>query len=177
MTANFISGLWELIKEVWGWFEFMTFIDAWEEGILLRRGKFVRVVKPGIVFHLPFEIDEIHSMNVKPTALELEEQSLTTGDSKEIVCRAVLMWSIFDIKKCTIDVEDAQETLGDIAVGVIQEMVEQQDWDYIRTPEFRSDMKRAIQKQARKWGITVSTVKFQDLTLAATYRIFGGVAA
>ena len=169
----------------------MTFIDAWEEGVLLRAGRmresrqhwwqFWRrksyIVKPGIVFHLPFEIDEITTMNVKPTALELEEQSLTTGDNKEIVCRGVLMWSIFDIKKCTIDVEDAQETLGDIAVGVIQEMVEQQDWDYIRTPEFRSDMKKAIQKQSRKWGITVSTVKFQDLTLAATYRIFGGVAA
>ena len=155
----------------------MTFVDAWEEGVLLRRGKFIRTVGPGIIFHVPFEIDEIYVLNVKPAALELEEQSLTTGDNKRIVCRGVLMWSIRDIKKCIIDVENAQKTLGDIAVGVIQEMVEQQDWDYIRTPEFRSDMKKAIQKQSRKWGITVSTVKFQDLTLAATYRIFGGVSA
>jgi len=154
-----------------------TFIDPWEEGIVTRLGTFHRTVGPGVAWHLPFELEEITTMNVKPTAMELQEQSLETADGHQIVCRAVLMWGVFDVRKAFIDVEDAEKTLGDIAVGVVQEMVEQQDWEYIRTPEFRKDMKRAIQKQARKWGITVSTVKFQDLTESKSYRIFGGIAS
>ena len=171
---NFVKDFWEVIWDVIGFFKFITFINEWEEAIVLQTGKYRRKLTPGWWLICPFSIDEVWMMNVKPTALELEEQSLTTLDNKKIVCRAVLMWSIFDIKKIFLDVEDPEDTLGDIAVGVIQEQVEQQDWDYIRSPEFRTDMKKAIQRQARKWGIAVSTVKFQDLTLADSYRIFGG---
>jgi len=114
-------------------------------------------------------------MNVKPDAMELGEQVLTTIDDVEIVIRAVLMWSIFDIKKCTLDVEVAEETLRDIAVGYVQELVEETKWTLIRTKEFRRELKRRIQGQARKWGITVSSVKLKDLAKTRAYRIFGGL--
>lgn len=172
---NFVKDFWDIIWEVLGWFQLITFINPWEEGIVIQAGTFRRVLKPGWRWHLPFGIDELLTMNVKPAAMELEEQSLTSRDDKKIVCRGVLMWTVFDIKKCFIDVEDAEETLEDISVGVIQEQVEQADWAYIRSSDFRNDMKVAIQKQARKFGISVSTVKFQDLTLAESHRIFGGL--
>lgn len=172
---NFVKDFWDIIWEVLGWFQLITFINPWEEGIVIQAGTFRRVLKPGWRWHLPFGIDELLTMNVKPAAMELEEQSLTSRDDKKIVCRGVLMWTVFDIKKCFIDVEDAEETLEDISVGVIQEQVEQADWSYIRSSDFRNDMKVAIQKQARKFGISVSTVKFQDLTLAESHRIFGGL--
>ncbi len=173
---NFIKDFWDVIWEVLGWFQVITFIDPWEEGIVVQAGTFRRVIKSGWWLHCPFEIDEIFSMNVKPAAMELEEQSLTTADNKKIVCKGVMMWSVFDIKKVFCDVDDAEDTLGDIAVGIIQEMVEQQDWEYIRTPEFRADITKAIQKQARKWGISITKFKFQDLVLADAHRIFGGLA-
>ena len=62
-------------------------------------------------------------------------------------------------------------------MGIIQDQVEMQDWEYIRSPEFRNDIKRAIQRQARVWGIAVKTFKFQDLILADSYRVFGGLVA
>ncbi len=172
---NFIKDFWDVIWEVLGWFQVITFVNPWEGGIVVQAGKFRRILTPGWWLHCPFQIDNIYTMNVKPAALELEEQSLRTKDGKRIVCRGVLMWSIFDIQKCLCDVEDAEETLGDIAVGVIQEMVEQAEWTYICSPDFRDDIKIAMQKQARKWGITVSTVKFQDLTEATSIRLFGGI--
>ena len=171
---NFVKDAWDVIWDVLGWFQIITFLDEWEEGIVLQTGKFRRTLKPGWWLHLPFGIDEVHTMNVKPDALELAEQSLTTLDLKKIVCRAVMMWSIFDIKKCIIDVEDAADTLGDIALGFIQEMVEETEWDDIRTKSFRKELKLRIQQQARKFGITVSTVKFQDLAEARSIRLFGG---
>ena len=172
-AANFVTGAWEVICDVWNLCECMTFMDEWDEGVLLRRGKFVRVVKKGIVLHLPFDIDEIHSMNVRPTALELEEQALTSKDGKKVTLRGVLIWSIFDIKKACLDVEDAEESLADIAVGIIQQEAECTTWAQIRTPAFRKRCLKMIQKQARKWGISVSTVKFQDITQAETFNLFG----
>ncbi len=174
---DFVRSFWDILWEVIGWFQVITFVDEWDEGVVLQAGRFRRVVTAGWWLHCPLEIDEFHTMNVRSTAMELAEQSLTTRDNVEIVCRGVLMWEIFDIKKCILDVEDASDSLNDIAVGIIQEQVEQQDWDYIRSPEFRADLKRAIHKQARRWGIKVTTVKLQDLVKAPSYRVFGGLAA
>jgi regulator of protease activity HflC (stomatin/prohibitin superfamily) len=172
-AANFVSGFWEILKEIWGWCEIITVLDPWEEGVQVRMGYFRRVVKGGLWFHLPFTIDEFHTMNVRPTAMELEEQGLTTGDNKDVVVKGVLMWSVFDIKRACLDVEDVRETLEQIAIGVIQDVVETQDWAYIRTPECRRDIKKAIQQHARKWGVTVSTFKFQSIVQADAYKVFG----
>ena len=168
---NFIASLWDIVWEFLGWFQVCTFIDAWEEGVLLRRGKYVRNVMPGICWHLPFEIDEIHTMNVKPTAMALDEQVLTTADDIKIVISVVLMWSIFDIKKCIIDVEDAEETLEQIAVGYVHDAVEETIWDEVRTKAFRNELKQLIQKQARKFGISVTTTKIGDLAETKVFRL------
>lgn len=169
---NFVRDIWDILSSIVGYFQFCTFIDEWDEGVLLRRGKFVRTVAKGIVWHLPFDIDEIHTMNVRPTAMELDEQSLLTADDQRIVISVVLMWSIFDIKKCMLDVEDASDTLGDIAVGYVAELVEEWDFADIRTHDFRKELKKRIQKQARKFGISVPTVKVSDLIAVRAYKLF-----
>lgn len=168
MFDRLFDALWSTI----GWFQCATVVEQFEQGVLLRFGKFKRSLAPGLNWHLPFGIDEIYTVNVKPTALELAEQSLTTWDDKRIVCRAVLMWSVFDIHKVLLEVEDAESTLGDIALGYVQEMVEDTQWEDIRTKDFRTRLKKRIQTQARKWGITVSSVKFQDLAEARSLRLF-----
>ena len=168
---NFVTASWDILWEFLGWFQICTFVDEWEEGVLLRRGKFKRCFGPGITWHLPFEIDELHVMNVKPDAMELDEQVLTTEDDCKIVLKVVLMWSIFDIRACTIDVEDAADTLSQIAVGYVHDRVEVTDFNEIRTKAFRSALKRDIQKQARKFGITVSQVKIQDFAETRVYRL------
>ena len=150
MNMDIFTGLWNILSTVVHWFQICTFIDPWEEGILVRHGKFKRCVGAdrhliqGVAWHLPFALDEITVTNVRPTALELDEQTITTRDGKTFVCRGVMMWSIFDVKKSMLDVEDAQESLGDISVGVIQESGEQKDWEYIQSSEFRKDCIKAI---------------------------------
>lgn len=172
-AANFVSGFWEILKEIWSWCEFITILDPWEEGIQVRLGRFKRTVTGGWWVHRPFMIDEFFTMNVRPTAMTLNEQALTTRDNKDIVVQGVLMWGIFDIKKSLLDVEDVLETLEQIAIGIVQDVVETQTWAYIRTPECRIEIKKAIQAQARKWGVSVSTFKFQSIVQADAYKIFG----
>lgn len=168
---NFIKDAWEIIWDILGWFQIITFIDEWEEGIVLQAGQFRRILLPGWRLHCPLGIDVIHVMNIRPDAMELDEQVLTTSDEHSIVIKAVLMWSIFDIKKCTLDVEDAADTLQQIAVGYVHDLVEVTEWNEIQTKQFRSALKRRIQKQARKFGITVSQVKLQDLAKTKVFRL------
>lgn len=168
---DFMRSSWDILWEVIAWFQICTFIDPWEEGVLVRCGKFKRTVGPGVAWHLPFTLDEITCLNVKPDSMKLDEQVLTTKDKKSIVISVNLLWSIFDIKKCTIDVEDAADTLSDIALGFVNELVTDTTWHQIKTDAFRKELKRRIQRQARKFGITVSTVKVANLAITRVYRL------
>ena len=60
-------------------------------------------------------------------------------------------------------------------MGFVEEWGEEKEWAQIRTKECREELKRRIQKQSRKWGIKVSTVKIKDLAETRVYRIFGGM--
>lgn len=168
---DFVRSTWDIIWETLGWLQICTFIDEWEEGVLLRRGKFVRTVQPGIAWHLPLTIDAITVMNVKPDSMQLAEQVLTTRDGCKIVISVNMLWSIFDIKKCVIDVDNAAATLQDIALGYVHDLVEDTDLYEISTKAFRSELKRRIQKQARKFGIAVSTVKIANFAETRVYRL------
>ena len=172
---DIFTGLWMVIKEILGSIKVIVVIEEWEEAVQLRMGRFRRIRKPGWWFHRPFGIDEFYTFNVKPSAMELDEQALVTRDGHEIVVKGVLMWSIFDIRKAVCDVENAPDTLGDIALGIIQETVQVEDWDYLRTEACRKDIKKRIQRQARKWGISVSSFKWQSIVQARTFKLFGSM--
>ena len=173
MAANFISGFWEIFKEIWGWFSFVQIVAPWNGGIQVRMGNFVRVVHGGWWLKWPCSIDQIYLINVRPKALELDEQALQTLDNMDVVVKGVCIWSIFDVKKAFLDVDDVEDTLDDIALGIITEVVENQDWDYLRSEECRKEIKRAIQRQARKWGVSISSFKWQSIVMARTFKFFG----
>ena len=157
-----------------GLFKFFTVIDAFEEGVLLRLGKYKRTVKPGLRFHWPFYIDNILTDNVVTDPLSLGTQSLTTKDGKSIVISAVVTWRIFDVRRTLLEVDGAESALYDVASGYIHEQVAANTWATIRKPEFPATLKKHIQKQARKWGISVTNVQFSDCSLSRSYRLWTG---
>mgnify|MGYP000153068607 CR=1 FL=1 len=163
--------LFDFVYEFLDLFQFWVIIDQYEEAVVLRFGKYNRSLKPGLRFIIPFGIEEVHADNVVPCSMPLSEQMLVTKDDRRILLSTVLMWRIFDIRRCLLDVEDAEDTLADIALGYVAEAVGEADWDEIRTKRFRNGIKKSIQKTAREWGITVYTVKFKDITEARTLRV------
>lgn len=169
---NFITGAWDMIKELLAWAVFWVVIDQYEEGVLLRCGKFKRCLKPGLRFVLPCGIDKVQVDNVVLATLSLDTQSLTTKDGKAIVIEAFLTWKIIDIRKVLLEVEAVADALTDVASGYIAEQVSCHTWAVVRQPEFSRTLRKHIQKQAGQWGISVTNVQFSDCALAASYRLW-----
>ena len=62
------------------------FVKQYNNGILLRMGKFVRIVKPGVVFKIPF-LDKIEVVTIVTTTLSVPTQSVITKDKKQLVVK------------------------------------------------------------------------------------------
>jgi len=161
----------DVLVEFIGLFQIWFYIDQYEEGVVLRCGKFNRVVKPGWRWIVPFGFEEVLVDNVVPTTTALGVQSLHTKDDKHINIECVLLWKITDIKKVLLEVEDADDVLVDISTGCIAEMVTSHDWDYIRSPDFVKELKKLIQKKT-DWGINIKNVYISDCSKSRAIRMW-----
>ena len=125
------------------WFTSYYTVGADSEGVVLRFGKFLKTVEPGLHFKLPFGIDAVA---VLPTRRQLklefgfatpgyvtnpiqtsenpdEEKSMVTGDLNAALVEWVVQYRIEDPRQYLFDVRNPGETLRDLSEAAMREVV------------------------------------------------------
>ncbi len=153
---------------------FFQIVDAWEKGVVLRLGKPVRDVGPGLRFHIPFHIERILTESCAWETVDLPVQSVCTKDGIEIAISAILTYRVKDVRKFLIDVGGEDSVLSDSSRGVIRKTVGQRTWDELQQDDVDAAITKAVRERAWRWGVEVSEAKLSDLTTATCYRIMGG---
>lgn len=152
-------------------FQFFVLIYAYEEGVLLRFGKYRKNLAPGFHWCIPFHIDHVMVDNVVPRTIRLGAQSLTTKDGKSIVVSAVVTCSICDIKKSMLEVESVDHAMMDACCAAVAMHVDAHTWDQLFGEEASVSLTKTCRKQAFRYGIEVSRVQLADLAICRTYRM------
>jgi modulator of FtsH protease HflK len=136
--AGAIAGIVFLVA-VWG--AFYT-VGAESQGVVLRFGKYLATVEPGLHFKLPFGIDAV---SIVPTRRQLklefgfftagytnpvqvgreqeEEKSMVTGDLNAALVEWVVQYRIDDPKQYLFDVRNPGQTLRDVSEASMREVV------------------------------------------------------
>ena len=118
-------------------------VGADSQGVVLRFGKFLKTVEPGLHFKLPFWIDRV---TVLPTRRQLklefgfttpgpltnpiqpseepdEEKSMVTGDLNAALVEWVVQYRIEDPRQFLFEVRNPGETLRDLSEAAMREVV------------------------------------------------------
>ena len=156
-------------------FQFMFVLDPYEEGVVVRLGKYHRTVGPGWHFMLPFGIEEVMSETVVRTTSYLEVQSITSADGKSVNINAVIVYKIGNIKRWLLEVDDAEEALQDMTYGLITELAEECTWGEILDPQFMVDVTELVKQEAITWGARVEAVKLSDRVNSRSVRLWTGM--
>jgi len=153
-------------------FRFFVVIDEFERAVILRLGRYYKVLESGLHFILPLNIDNVLIDNVVPRTINLGAQGLTTADGKTITLSAVITAQIRDVRKAMLEVEHVNEAIVDSCYATIGDLVVAHSWDQIRKPEFSDTLLKACRKQAFKYGIEILRVQLSDLTPSRALRLF-----
>lgn len=162
----------DLLKESFEFFQFVQVLPEYEKGVLLRFGKFRRVVEPGVCWFWPFRIDILMTHPVMTDTQQLSEQSLTTKDGVSIVISGVITYTVSDVRLLILSVQGAREALIDSSMGIIGARVAQSTWDDVAGEGFSSSVEREIRRRAKKYGIDVDQLQFVDLTKSRSLRVW-----
>ena len=163
-------------------------VQAESEGVVLRFGKFLKTVEPGLHFKLPFGIDHV---TVLPTRRQLkiefgfstlgytnpyqagndprEERSMVTGDLNAALVEWVVQYRIEDPKQYLFDVRNPDQTLRDLSEAAVREVIGDLTVDEVITIG-RQDIE--ISALAQTYGVgrtpTPEEVRAWDISIGPT---------
>lgn len=159
VNLNIRSAIWiafvlvaVLVLAVFGMTSYYT-VGADSEGVVLRLGKFLKTVDPGLHFKLPFGIDAVtilptrrqlkqefgfttpgYSPNsIEPSQNPLEEKSMVTGDLNAVLVEWVVQYRIEDPRQYLFETRNPDETLRDLSEAAMREVVGDRTVDEVIT--------------------------------------------
>lgn len=163
----------DIIENVWDSLVPYIIILEYQEGVMLRFGKYRKVIGKGIHFKIPI-IDTPVVEHIAITTTTLPPQSLTTLDNQTIVVKGIIKYKIVDIHKYAILVWDAKDALVDTTCGIIRDTVNEKDWQEVRLGKIDGLISRRVKSAADEYGIEVILVTLTDISIMKSFRIFSG---
>lgn len=165
-----------LIEFFQGGFEALkpfVILMPYQQGVLIRLGRFKRVLEPGFHWILPFYFDTVMQDDVKPRTERLTGLSTTTSDDKSIGFDVVVTYSIADIRKALLEVHDLKDAIYDTCAGIIGTELSNKEWNSIRNGKISEDLSAVCRKRGWKWGVEIQSVQLMGLALVKNLRISG----
>ena len=157
----------EVLKVTLYFFIPWTVLDEYERGVILRLGKHVKrggqdVVGPGIIFHWPFNIDQIPTTNVVFEVGDAELQC-TTHDGVVVNVEVVAGYSISNPRKFLLEVEEAGDAVLDAIGGAVFESVRSRTWEDLSAVSFVDDLRKEIGRRGLRFGVKIESVYLHSL--------------
>ena len=153
----------ELLIRFVGLFQCWTYIQPYEEALVMRCGKFSRWHGPGWCWLIPLGIEDNISENVKPEPVQLEVQSLHSSDGFAVNICVGMEYEIVELKIHTLDFEGTQATNTMIAAGVVTDMVQGSKYTDI-TDTLVKGLRASINRKIKKRGAHITEMVLTDLS-------------
>jgi regulator of protease activity HflC (stomatin/prohibitin superfamily) len=162
----------DLIIEFMHLFRFWFVLQPYEQGVLVRLGRFVRVMEPGFHWILPFGVDMVHSEGVVPATHSLGDEATATKDGRTVAFHAVVTYQVRDIRKAMLDVFDTDHAVRDACAGEIGKLMRERTWEDLQHSEaLLDDLTAVCRKRGFRYGIEIMSVQLASLALAKNIRI------
>ncbi len=164
-------------------------VQAESQAVVLRFGRFLKIVDPGLRFKLPLGIDSVSIVPVRrqlkqefgfgtpgggnPTQYsssdeQSEERSMVTGDLNAATVEWIIQYRIQDPKLYLFKVNNPGETLRDISESVMRTVVGDRTVDEVITigrQEIESEALLKLQEVVNKYelGLSIDQVQLKNV--------------
>ena len=183
MLGGTLERVIDWVEDFIGLFKCWAILDEYERGIRLtwgiRRDWLGRKPElgPGFHFIIPFGVEEVLVDNIVPRPETLNTLTLTTEDGKTVAITPVVSWSIVDMVKFTLEVEDG-ENIFDLAVDAqIAQAVAEAELEFIYAEDFWLEVRKASRRICKRYGVRLEELSYSELyeTEVASTRLLGGI--
>jgi regulator of protease activity HflC (stomatin/prohibitin superfamily) len=138
----------------------------WEEAIILRFGKFQRLVGPGFFFKWPFA-ETFLRKDQRITTLDVSRQEVMTGDNISVSVDAVVFAKVVNTKDSIVNIQNVWNSVMKYAQTTLRDVVGDVELDELlaRRDEIAAKIEQIVERETKEWGVEISSVKLQNVEL------------
>ena len=144
----------------------LAIVRSTHAGVRFRHGSIAKRLGPGLHFYWPI-VTEVDIMPVARQTHNLASQSLLTKDGKQVVVGGVVVYEIKDIVAALSKNWDISDTINDITMVAITEIITTHELDYLLghvTDEVQAKLSQVTRKKLKPFGIRVYRAALTDFS-------------
>lgn len=141
-------------------------INQYERGVVLRLGKFLRVLDPGFRIIIPY-IDKMIKVDIRTNPMDIPKQEVITRDNVTVNVDAIVYARVIDAKKAVLETTNFTYATSTFAQTALRDITGNFELDEIlsKRDEISAQIREIVDAQTDKWGIDIENVKLQNIEL------------
>jgi regulator of protease activity HflC (stomatin/prohibitin superfamily) len=161
----------EIFDKILSIFPQIFIVAPFEAGVRITFGKRLRTKKAGWYVIWPL-IQRFVWMEIQSQVVDLRVQSIRTQDKQEIVVSGAVQYSIKDVEKAIVNVQDVDKAIETVALGTILDFINKKTLTECQNIEdIRVEILRGLREVVKNWGIKIERVFLTDLGKSKNIRL------
>ena len=141
--------------------------DQWERAVVLRMGKYKGLRGPGPFVIIPI-LDTVSAyidQRVRVSAFKAEQT--LTKDTVPVNVDAVVYWTVWDVEKAALEVQEYQKAIEHIAQTGLRDTIGKHELSELlqERDKIAEDLQQVLDSNTSPWGITCQTVGINDIAI------------
>ena len=138
----------------------------WEEAIILRLGKFQRLVGPGFFFKWPY-VETFLKQDKRIINLDISRQEVMTKDNISVTVDAVVFVKVVNTKDSIVNIRNIWDSVMKYAQTTMRDVVGDVELDELlaRRDEVADKIANIVDRETADWGVDITAVKLQTVEL------------
>ena len=141
-------------------------IPEGRRGALLKFGKLTEIRKPGKYAYNPM-VDDYKVVDIRVQTLKLERQIVLSTDGVQVTVDAVCYYRIKKVETAIFSVTSYNEAIESLAKTTLEQILGCHALDDVIRDRgtLAIEIKTAMFKTAKKWGIVIESINLQDVII------------
>jgi regulator of protease activity HflC (stomatin/prohibitin superfamily) len=140
--------------------------QQWQEAIILRFGKFKRLVGPGMFFKWPL-VERFLRQDIRIQTLDVMKQEVMTKDNISLMADAVVFMRITSTPKSLMNIVNVKLSVMQYSQTTMRDVIGNVELDDLlaRRDEIAERIKSIVDKETETWGVDIQSVNLQNIEL------------
>lgn len=165
-----MSGVLDYLSRLLGGIAFWVVVLPWQQGLRVRAGRHIRLLKRGIYWKLPV-LDVVKVESVRRRTSMLPVQTLSTADGVTVTVSAVVGYEIGDLELLFSTLHHAEDTIIQTAQGVIAEEIFRQKRNELHPAQLVEIINGRLAEAFTPYGLIEISMHLTDFAFLRAIRL------
>src|SRR5512136_468041 len=146
-------------------------INEYEQGVVLRLGRFAGVRTAGLKWIIPF-VDRMIIIDMRVTAEQVPPQDVITRDNVSVKVNAVIYFRVVEAGRAFLQVTDFLFATSQFAQTTLRSVLGQVELDDLlsQRDKINRQLQEIIDRHTEPWGVKVTAVEVKQVDLPEEMR-------